>query len=470
MFSKIGLTNNPLAIILPSLVSPFGIYLMRIYAEASVPSRADRGGADRRRGRVPHLPQDRVPAARARLRDRAAVHVRGDVEQLLPAAGDAVGAEVVPAHRGARAVERPGQRRRRRARSAFNLVITGALISVVPLIIAFVFLQRLLAERPGRRRREGLSRAARAFLRSDAPSLSLDGDWAFRFSAARGRRRWTSSTAASTTRLGPAAGARRTGSCTATARRPTRTSSTRSRSTRRTSRTRTRRATTGARFDVPGDVGGRRTRCCASRASTRACGCGSTASSSATSTGSRLPTEFDVGAAAAPGRGQRARGARAPVVGRARYLEDQDMWWLSGIFRERRRCSRGPAGAIDDVFVHADYDHVTGSGHAARRHRRAGARVTVPELGHRRRRPARRSRLRGRAVERRAPAALRRRGGERGRARARCGSASARVVVEDGLLQVNGQPRPAPRRQPPRVRPRPRPRGVARTVMRRDIS
>ena len=38
MFSKIGLTNNPLAVILPSLVSPFGIYLMRIYAEASVPS------------------------------------------------------------------------------------------------------------------------------------------------------------------------------------------------------------------------------------------------------------------------------------------------------------------------------------------------------------------------------------------------------------------------------------------------
>jgi len=38
MFAKLGFTNNPLSIILPSLVSPFGIYLMRIYAEASVPS------------------------------------------------------------------------------------------------------------------------------------------------------------------------------------------------------------------------------------------------------------------------------------------------------------------------------------------------------------------------------------------------------------------------------------------------
>ena len=38
LFSKIGLTNNPLSIILPSAVSPFGVYLMRIYAEAAVPS------------------------------------------------------------------------------------------------------------------------------------------------------------------------------------------------------------------------------------------------------------------------------------------------------------------------------------------------------------------------------------------------------------------------------------------------
>jgi multiple sugar transport system permease protein len=37
LFSRIGLTNNPLSIILPSAVSPFGVYLMRIYAESAVP-------------------------------------------------------------------------------------------------------------------------------------------------------------------------------------------------------------------------------------------------------------------------------------------------------------------------------------------------------------------------------------------------------------------------------------------------
>ena len=37
LFAEVGLTNNPLSIILPSAVSPFGVFLMRIYAERSVP-------------------------------------------------------------------------------------------------------------------------------------------------------------------------------------------------------------------------------------------------------------------------------------------------------------------------------------------------------------------------------------------------------------------------------------------------
>ena len=36
LFSKVGLVNTPWAIILPSIVSPFGLYLMRVYAEGAV--------------------------------------------------------------------------------------------------------------------------------------------------------------------------------------------------------------------------------------------------------------------------------------------------------------------------------------------------------------------------------------------------------------------------------------------------
>jgi len=36
LFAKVGLVNTPWAVILPSLVSPFGLYLMRIYAQDAV--------------------------------------------------------------------------------------------------------------------------------------------------------------------------------------------------------------------------------------------------------------------------------------------------------------------------------------------------------------------------------------------------------------------------------------------------
>jgi multiple sugar transport system permease protein len=37
LFAKVGLVNTPWAVILPSLVSPFGLYLMRIYAQDAIP-------------------------------------------------------------------------------------------------------------------------------------------------------------------------------------------------------------------------------------------------------------------------------------------------------------------------------------------------------------------------------------------------------------------------------------------------
>ena len=55
------------------------------------------------------------------------------------------------------------------------------------------------------------------------------------------------------------------------------------------------------------------------------------------------------------------------------------MWWLSGIFRDVAVIAR-PAGAVDDVFVHAGYDHTTGAG-TLHIETDAPARLTVPELG-----------------------------------------------------------------------------------------
>lgn len=93
--------------------------------------------------------------------------------------------------------------------------------------------------------------------------------------------------------------------------------------------------------------------------------------------GSRLPSEFDASEALKPG--QNTLAVRVHQWSAASYLEDQDMWWLSGIFRSVSLRHR-PSGGIDDVFAHAGYDHRTGRG-TLRVDAPAGARVTVPELG-----------------------------------------------------------------------------------------
>ena len=93
------------------------------------------------------------------------------------------------------------------------------------------------------------------------------------------------------------------------------------------------------------------------------------------STGSRLPFEFD--APVRPGRNVLA--VRVHRFSSGTYLEDQDMWWLPGIFRDVELIER-PAGAIDDHFVHADYDHLTGVG-TLRVDATAPAEVSIPELG-----------------------------------------------------------------------------------------
>ncbi|WP_030689217.1 carbohydrate ABC transporter permease [Streptomyces globisporus] len=137
MFSGIGLIDNPLAVLLPSIVSPFGVYLARIFASQSVPDevieagRLD-GASEFRIFRTVGLPM-MVPAL-------VTIFLFQFVEiwnnYLLPAmvlSDDrlqpvTVGLVGWNASHGV-AVPAP-------------LVVIGSLISVVPLIIAFVALQR----------------------------------------------------------------------------------------------------------------------------------------------------------------------------------------------------------------------------------------------------------------------------------------------------------------------------------------
>ncbi|MDX2523428.1 glycoside hydrolase family 2 TIM barrel-domain containing protein [Streptomyces europaeiscabiei] len=75
--------------------------------------------------------------------------------------------------------------------------------------------------------------------------------------------------------------------------------------------------------------------------------------------GSRLPHEFAVGHLLKPAGNVLA--VRVHQWSAGSYLEDQDQWWLPGIFRDVTLLHR-PAGSALDFFVHASYDHVGGIG------------------------------------------------------------------------------------------------------------
>ncbi|MDH6625519.1 beta-galactosidase [Streptomyces sp. LBL] len=93
--------------------------------------------------------------------------------------------------------------------------------------------------------------------------------------------------------------------------------------------------------------------------------------------GSRLPHEFAVGHLLKPAGNVLA--VRVHQWSAGSYLEDQDQWWLPGIFRDVTLLHR-PAGSALDFFVHAPYDHTSGEG-TLRVDSDVAGRVLVPALG-----------------------------------------------------------------------------------------
>src|SRR5215216_555525 len=141
LLSKVALVNTPLAVILPSLVFPFGVYLMRVYAEQSIPdelldaARVDGAGEFRIFFRV---------ALRILAPGFVTVLLFSFVftwnNYFLPlivlndptlytiTVGLAAWNSQASAGGGAQAL--------------FPLIITGSLVGIVPIILAFLFLQR----------------------------------------------------------------------------------------------------------------------------------------------------------------------------------------------------------------------------------------------------------------------------------------------------------------------------------------
>src|SRR5665811_454780 len=140
MFSSFGLTNNMLAVIIPSLVSPFGVYLMRVYAAESIPdslleaARVDGAGEIRIFWQVglrllgPGLVTVLLFTMVATWNNYflPLIMLRDPDWYPLTLGLNAWNAQAATV--GGEAI--------------FNLVITGSLLTILPLVAAFLLLQR----------------------------------------------------------------------------------------------------------------------------------------------------------------------------------------------------------------------------------------------------------------------------------------------------------------------------------------
>jgi multiple sugar transport system permease protein len=141
LFSTFGITNTPLAIIIPSLVSPFGVYLMRVYAADAIPdslieaARVDGAGEFRVFWQVgfrllgPGFITVFLFSLVATWNNYFLPLIMLNSSSLYPLT-------VGLAQMQASSVGGGG------SQALFSTVITGSLVSVIPLIIAFLFLQR----------------------------------------------------------------------------------------------------------------------------------------------------------------------------------------------------------------------------------------------------------------------------------------------------------------------------------------
>ncbi|MCX7522250.1 carbohydrate ABC transporter permease [Microbacterium sp. STN6] len=140
MFSSIGLTNTPWAVILPSLISPFGLYLIWVFATDAVPSEL--------------LEAARMDGA-SEFRTFFTISLRllgpGIVTVLLLTIVATWNNYFLPLIMLSDPTWYPltvglgqwsAQASGVGAQPIFNLVITGSLMTIVPIVIAFLFLQR----------------------------------------------------------------------------------------------------------------------------------------------------------------------------------------------------------------------------------------------------------------------------------------------------------------------------------------
>lgn len=141
MLSKLNMVNTVWAVILPSLLSPFGVFLVKVFIESSIPDEILQSARIDRAGEFRIFWQIVLPMLRPALVTVFLFSLVSSWNNFFLPLVMLSEQKYYPLTVGltawfAQASQEGGNS------ILFNLVITGSLVAIIPLIISFIFLQR----------------------------------------------------------------------------------------------------------------------------------------------------------------------------------------------------------------------------------------------------------------------------------------------------------------------------------------
>lgn len=138
LFAHVGLTNTYWAVLLPQIISPYGIYLARIYAGASVPNEIIEAGRTDGASDLRIFVQLAVPMMAPGLVTVFLFQFVGIWNNFMLPYIMLGNDRLYPITVGLNGLLNQGST----VPALYSLVITGALLSIIPLVVLFLVLQR----------------------------------------------------------------------------------------------------------------------------------------------------------------------------------------------------------------------------------------------------------------------------------------------------------------------------------------
>jgi multiple sugar transport system permease protein len=142
LFSNVNLTDTPWAVILPSLLNPFGVYLMQVYTADAVPdelldaARVDGAGEFKTFLRVA------FPLLRPAVVTVLLLSIVGTWNNFFLPLAMLANTRLFPITVGLGLWQGQASGNNSGGVNLWGLIITGSLVSIIPLVIAFLSLQK----------------------------------------------------------------------------------------------------------------------------------------------------------------------------------------------------------------------------------------------------------------------------------------------------------------------------------------